>query len=125
MAAKTQTPAARITATARADIKAAQKAGKLTLPDGAKIRVRSHTFAGGYAVGIAVDNVDQAWAFTTEAGPHGARLVRTPAGRKLGDKLTDILAKASDGHCWGDVTIAGHAVDQGRVSPATWRRGQD
>lgn len=113
----TTTPAAQIAATTRAAIKAARNAGNLTLPSGAKIGVRSHNFAGGYAVGIAVTGVDQAWAITTRDTEYGTGQVPTADAKQIGDTLTAILAAAANGRCWGDVTIAGLAVDGGTIKP--------
>ncbi|WBB94137.1 hypothetical protein [Verrucosispora sp. WMMC514] len=126
MTATTLTPAAQIAAAVRTDIKTASKAGTLALPDGAKIRVTSHNFAGGSAVDIAVENVDKAWAISIEKDEWDNDKWRpTAAAQALGDQLTDILAAHHNGRAWGEVRVCGLAVDRGRIKPASWRPGQD
>lgn len=126
MATKNLTPAARIAAAARAEIKAATKAGKLALPDGAKIRVRSSNFSMGCSVDIAVQDVDKAWAVTEEDDGYGhATLRHTRAAKKVGGTLGKILAASTDGYAWGDVTIFGVSVAGASIHPASWRPGQD
>lgn len=126
MAARNLTPAAKIAATARAEIKAAQKAGKLALPDGAKIRVCSHNFSMGCSVDIRVEDVDKTWALTVENDGYGHDVARhTAAAKKAGAVLGKILAASTDGHTWGDVILCGVTVNGGSITPASWRPGQD
>lgn len=126
MATRTLTPAAQIAATARAEIKAATKAGKLNLPDGAKIRVRSSNFSMGCSVDIAVQDVDKAWAVTEENDGYGHTTLRhTQAAKKAGAVLGKILAGSTNGYAWGDVTIFGVTVSGAGINPKSWRPGQD
>lgn len=126
MATTTKTPtlAATIASATRTAIKTSRAAGQLTLPDAAKVSIRSANFSQGCEVGVRVD-VDQAWAWTTADGPYGERLVLTPAGKKAAKKLVALLAEYAAGRCWGDVTLAGISVDGGTIHPSHWRPGQD
>ncbi|MCX5066705.1 hypothetical protein OOJ91_12525 [Micromonospora lupini] len=125
MATRTLTPAAQIAANARADIKAARKAGTLVLPDGAKIRITSENFSLGSGVTIAVTDVDRDWALTTGHGALGDVVKPTAEAKVIGDALTAILHRHGAGRTWGDVTILGIRVDDQTIHPASYRAGQD
>ena len=118
---KQQTPWAATASRARTAIKTATKAGTLTLPDGAKISVRAHSFAGGCSVDLDVTGVADTWVLGPEQEPYGRQ--KTTEAKALAVALRDILAAASDGSCWGDVTINGYQFDG--ITPAHWRPGQD
>lgn len=119
------TTAAAIAKATRTEIAAARTAGTITLPEGAKLRIRASNFAGGCAVGVYVEEVDRAWAITTRDGAYGEVAAPTAEAKAIGDALTGILRRNAAGRCWGDVTIAGLAVDGGTISPSHWRPGQD
>lgn len=120
-ATKPQTPWAAIASTTRTAIKASVKAGDLVLPDGAKFSVKAHSFAGGSSVDINVTKVDPAWVLGPDEEPYGPQ--KTTEAKKLAAALTAVLAAATDGSCWGDVTINGYSF--GGISPRSWRPGQD
>ena len=119
------TTAAEIAKTFRATLKAGIAAGAVTLPEGAKVSVKSRNFAGGCAVDVALTAADE-WALTERPDVFGyPEKTSSSAARALGGELAAILKRAADGRCWGEIRINGYAVDGGIIHPATWRPGQD
>lgn len=82
-------------------------------PKGAKVSVRCDTGSMYQCIVVAVTAPD-AWA----VGPDGL----TAEARKLGEVLTEWLARHTEG-AWGTVTI--NDYNAGSVAKAGWRPGED